>query len=143
MFSPLEGWRLRQSPRSHTTAVDYAHVVKDVADRSLFHLHSVLVHTLSHPQQRLPFMTFPPPKPADFERSMGTTTPKHGSWLDLAESELWSFRSMPRPPSPEQTTSSNNRRLGANRMPPHPRSPPNWHFTTPNDAVQLTLYPSI
>jgi len=71
-------------------------------------------------------------------------TPKHGSWLDLAESETrGAFVPVPRPPDSRQTdTRRGNRRMGARpQCQPHKA---NWQFSTPNARIKLKhLYPSI
>jgi hypothetical protein len=41
MFAPLEGWRLKVTDRH--TAVDYAHVLKDLADRHFASAKTIVV----------------------------------------------------------------------------------------------------
>jgi len=144
MFSPLEGWRHVKVTDRHT-AVDYAHVLKDLAD----------VHfpppgprsgpgQSQHPQQGSLYEAFPAPEARRLvERFERHYTPKHGSWLDLAESELGVLSSQ-----------CLDRRIPDNN-PPSTKSKPgstiamqthqgNWHFTTPNARIKLKhLYPSI
>ena len=66
LFAPLEGWRHVEVTDRHT-AIDYAHVLKDLADRHFPHVKTIVLV-----QDNLNIHS----------------TPKHGSWLDLAESEL-------------------------------------------------------
>jgi DDE superfamily endonuclease len=90
MFAPLEGWRHVKVTERHT-AIDYAHALKDLAD----------VHFADAKKIRLVQDNLNTHKPASLyeafpakearrlvERFEVHYTPKHGSWLDLAESEL-------------------------------------------------------
>ena len=90
MFAPLEGWRHVKVTDRHT-AVDYAHVLKDLAD-----LHFAGARTIVLVQDNLNihskaslYQAFPAAEARRLvERFEWHYTPKHGSWLDLAESEL-------------------------------------------------------
>ena len=90
MFAPLEGWRHVKVTDRHT-AVDYAHVLKDLAD-----LHFANTKTIVLIQDNLNihgkgslYEAFPAAEARRLvERFEWHYTPKHGSWLDLAESEL-------------------------------------------------------
>ena len=90
MFAPLEGWR-HVKVTDRRTAVDYAHVLKDLAD-----LHFANAKTIVLVQDDLDvhgkaslYEAFPAAEARRLvERFEWHYTPKHGSWLDLAESEL-------------------------------------------------------
>ena len=90
MFAPLEGWRRVKVTDRHT-AVDYAHVLKDLAD-----IHFPRARTIVLVQDNLNihskaslYEAFPAAEARRLvERFEWRYTPKHGSWLDLAESEL-------------------------------------------------------
>jgi len=90
MFAPLEGWRHVKVTDRHT-AVDYAHVLKDLAD-----VHFADARTIVLVQDNLNihckaslYEAFPAAEARRLvERFEWHYTPKHGSWLDLAESEL-------------------------------------------------------
>src|SRR4029077_20050202 len=90
MFAPLEGWRRVKVTDRHT-AVDYAHVLKDLAD-----IHFPRARTIVLVQDNLNihsktslYEAFPAAEARRLvERFEWHYTPKHGSWLDLAESEL-------------------------------------------------------
>src|SRR5258708_33781579 len=90
MVAPLEGWRRVKVTDRHT-AVDYAHVLKDLAD-----LHFARAKTIVLVQDNLNihskaslYEAFPAAEARQLvERFECHYTPKHGSWLDLAESEL-------------------------------------------------------
>src|SRR6266852_1001994 len=71
-------------------------------------------------------------------------TPKHGSWLDLAESELGvlSSQCLDRRIPDKQTLIEEIAAWENDRNANHTKA--NWHFTTPNARIKLKhLYPSI
>ena len=70
-------------------------------------------------------------------------TPKHGSWLDLAESELGVLSSQHPDRRPTNKPSSRKSLPGEHdRNANHTKA--NWHFTTPNARIKLRhLYLSI
>jgi hypothetical protein len=90
LFAPLEGWRHVKVTDRHT-AVDYAHLLKDVAN-----IHFSAAQTIVLVQDNLTihskaslYEAFPPAQASRLvERFEWHYTPKHGSWLNLAESEL-------------------------------------------------------
>ena len=90
MFAPLEGWRHVKVTDRHT-ALDYAHVLKDLAD-----IHFPRTRMIGLVQDNLNihskaslYEAFPAAEARRLvERFEWHYTPKHGSWLDLAESEL-------------------------------------------------------
>jgi hypothetical protein len=90
MFAPLEGWR-RVKVTDRRTALDYAHVLKDLAD-----IHFPGARTIVLVQDNLNihskaslYEAFPAAEARRLvERFERHYTPKHGSWLDLAESQL-------------------------------------------------------
>jgi hypothetical protein len=94
MFAPLEGWRHVKVTDRHT-AMDYAHVLKELADRYLANAKTVVLvqdNLNIHGKGSL-YEAFPAAEARRLvERFEWHYTPKHGSWLDLAESELASSR---------------------------------------------------
>src|SRR2546429_5586525 len=81
----------------------------------------------------------------EYERN-GTANllPKHGSWLDLAESELGvlSSQCLDRRIPDKQTLIDEVAAWEQDRNANHTKA--NWHFTTPNARIKLKhLYPSI
>ena len=90
MFAPLEGWR-RVKVTDHRTAIEYAQVLKELAD-----IHFPRAKTIVLVQDNLNihskaslYEAFPAAEARRLvERFEWHYTPKHGSWLDLAESEL-------------------------------------------------------
>ena len=101
MFAPLEGWR-HVKVTGRRTSVDYAFALKDLAD---VHFPDAVKITLvqdnspraggvrsaplnTHKPASL-YEAFPPAEARRLvERFEWHYTPKHGSWLDMAESEL-------------------------------------------------------
>src|SRR4029078_9310768 len=90
MFAPLEGWRHVKVTDRHT-AVDYAHVLKELADRYFANARTIVLvqdNLNIHGKGSL-YEAFPAAEARRLvERFEWHYTPKHGSWLDLAESEL-------------------------------------------------------
>jgi hypothetical protein len=90
LFAPLEGWRHVKVTERHT-AVDYAHVLKDLADTHFASAKTIVLvqdNLNIHCKASL-YEAFPAAEARRLvERFEWHYTPKHGSWLDLAESEL-------------------------------------------------------
>jgi len=90
MFAPLEGWRHVKVTDRHT-AVDYAHVLKDLADLHFANAKTIVLvqDNLNIHSKASLYEAFPAAEARRLvERFEWHYTPKHGSWLDLAESEL-------------------------------------------------------
>src|SRR5215471_17109701 len=90
MFAPLEGWRRVKVTDRHTAA-DYAHVLKDLADIHFAHARTIILvqDNLNIHRKGSLYEAFPAAEARRLvERFEWHYTPKHGSWLDLAESEL-------------------------------------------------------
>src|SRR5438093_13220859 len=90
MFAPLEGWRHVEVTDRHT-AVDYAHVLKDLADIHFANAKTIVLvqDNLNIHSKASLYEAFPAAEARRLvERFEWHYTPKHGSWLDLAESEL-------------------------------------------------------
>jgi hypothetical protein len=90
MFAPLEGWREVKVTDQHT-AVDYAHVLKELSDTRFPEAEKIVLvqdNLNTHKPASL-YEAFPAPEARRLvERFEWHYTPKHGSWLNLAESEL-------------------------------------------------------
>src|SRR6202035_260718 len=99
------------------TAVDYAHVLKDVSDTHFKDAEKIVLvqdNLNTHSPASL-YEAFPPAEARRLvERFEWHYTPKHGSWLDLAGIRTrYPLRSVSRPPHPRQTDPHRgNRRLG-------------------------------
>src|ERR1700682_1144404 len=90
LFAPLEGWRHVKVTDRHT-AVDYAHVLKDLADVHFANAKTIVLvqDNLNIHSKASLYEAFPAAEARRLvERFEWHYTPKHGSWLDLAESEL-------------------------------------------------------
>jgi hypothetical protein len=90
MFAPLEGWRHVKVTDRHT-GLDYAHALKDLADIQFFNAKKIVLvqdNLNTHTKASL-YEAFPAAEARRMaERFEWHYTPKHGSWLDMAESEL-------------------------------------------------------
>jgi len=146
MFAPLEGWRHVKVTDRHT-AIDYAHVLKELAD-----IHFASAKTIVLVQDNLNIHC----KASLYEAFAATEarrlverfewhyTPKHGSWLDLAESELGvlSSQCLDRRIPDKQTLTDEIAAWQDDRNAYHTKA--QWHFTTPHARIKLKhLYPAI
>jgi len=90
MFAPLEGWR-HVKVTNHHTALDYAQVLKELSDVHFPNAKKIVLvqdNLNTHKPASL-YEAFPPEEARRLvERFEWHYTPKHGSWLDMAESEL-------------------------------------------------------
>ncbi len=87
LFAPLEGWRHVKVTDSRT-AIDYAHVLRDLADLH-FAKASKIVLVQDNLNTHVPsslYEAFPPAEARRLvERFEWHYSPKHGSWLNLAD----------------------------------------------------------
>jgi hypothetical protein len=116
MFAPLEGWRHVKVTDRHT-AVDYAHVLKDLADVHFSSAKTIVLvqDNLNIHSKASLYEAFPAAEARRLvERFEWHYTPKHGSWLDLAESEL-GVVPVPRSPDSRQTDPRRGNRCLATR----------------------------
>src|SRR5271163_1138010 len=90
VFAPLEGWR-HVEVTDHHAAPDYANILKAIADiyfRDAKKIRLVQDNLSTHKPASL-YEAFPPEEARRLaERFEWHYTPKHGSWLDMAETEL-------------------------------------------------------
>ena len=90
MFAALEGWRYVKVT-DHHAAVDYAEVLKELSDTHFPEARKIIPvqDNLSTHKPASLYQAFPAAEARRLvERFEWHYTPKHGSWLDLAESEL-------------------------------------------------------
>ena len=122
MFAPLEGWR-HVKVTDRRTAVDYAHVLKDLSDTHFPDADKIVLvqdNLSTHTTASL-YEAFPAAEARRLvERFEWHYTPKHGSWLDMAESELavLSTQCLDRRIPDKQEPDQGSRRLGT--APQHP-----------------------
>ena len=90
MFAPLEGWRYVKVTERHT-GIDYAHVLRELSDVHFPDAAKIVLvqdNLNTHKPASL-YEAFPAAEARRLvERFEWHYTPKHGSWLDMAESEL-------------------------------------------------------
>ena len=90
MFAPLEGWR-HVEVTDRRTAIDYAHLLKRASDVEFPKAEKILLvqdNLNTHNWSSL-YEAYPADEARRLvERFEWHYTPKHGSWLDMAESEL-------------------------------------------------------
>jgi hypothetical protein len=146
MFAPLEGWR-HVKVTDRRTAIDYAHVLKDLADVRFARAETIVLiqdNLNTHAAASL-YEAFPAAEARRLvERFEWHYTPKHGSWLDLAESELGVLASqcLSRRIPDKQTIIDEIAAWVRERNKTHAVA--EWHFTTNDARIKLkSLYPSL
>jgi len=145
MFAPLEGWRHVEVTDRHA-AVDYAQVLKDLADVHFASARTIVLvqDNLSVHSNASLYQAFPAPEARRLvERFEWHYTPKHGSWLNLAESELGVLtkQCLDRRIPDKQTLVDEIAAWQHDRN--TSRTKADWQFTTRNARIKLRhLYPS-
>jgi len=146
MFAPLEGWRHIKVTDRHT-ALDYAQVLKELSDTHFPNAKKIVLvqdNLNTHKPASL-YEAFPPAEARRLvERFEWHYTPKHGSWLDMAESELGvlSFQCLDRRIQDQQMLKEEVEAWEADRNKKHAKA--DWRFTTENARVKLKrLYPAL
>ena len=146
MFAPLEGWRHVKVTDRHT-AVDYAQVLKELSDTHFPGSAKIVLvqdNLNTHKPASL-YEAFPPAEARRLvERFEWHYTPKHGSWLDMAESELGvlSSQCLDRRIPDQQVLKVEVEAWEADRNRKHARA--DWQFTTADARVKLRrLYPAL
>ena len=146
MFAPLEGWRHVKVTDRHT-AVDYARVLKDLADIHFAHAKTIVLvqDNLSIHSKASLYEAFPAVEARRLvERFEWHYTPKHGSWLNLAEFELGVLTSqcLDRRIPNKQILIDEIAAWEHDRNANHTKA--DWQFTTKNARIKLKhLYPAI
>jgi uncharacterized small protein (DUF1192 family) len=145
LFAPLEGWRHVEVTDRHT-AVDFAHLLKDLSDKHFPHTRKIKLvqdNLNTHKPASL-YEAFPAAEARRLvERFEWHYTPKHGSWLNMAESELsvLSSQCLDRRIPDKQTLTEEVAAWEADRNKSHSKA--DWQFTTADARVKLRrLYPS-
>jgi uncharacterized small protein (DUF1192 family) len=146
MFAPLEGWR-HVKVTDRRTAVDYAQVLKELSDTHFPGSAKIVLvqdNLNTHKPASL-YEAFPPAEARRLvERFEWHYTPKHGSWLDMAESELGvlSSQCLDRRIPDQQMLKEEVEAWEAERNRKHAKA--DWQFTTADARVKLKrLYPAL
>ena len=146
MFAPLEGWRHVEETDRHT-AVDYAQVLKDLSDKHFPNVSQIVLvqdNLNTHKPASL-YEAFPAAEARRLvERFEWHYTPKHGSWLDMAESELGVVTSqcLDRRIPDKQTLIEEVAAWEDDRNKNHTKA--DWQFTTADARIKLKrLYPTL
>jgi uncharacterized small protein (DUF1192 family) len=146
MFAPLEGWRHVKVTDRHT-AMDYAQVLKELSDTHFPGSAKIVLvqdNLNTHKPASL-YEAFPPAEARRLvERFEWHYTPKHGSWLDMAESELsvLSSQCLDRRIPDQRVLKDEVEAWEADRNRKHAKA--NWQFTTADARVKLSrLYPAL
>lgn len=146
MFAPLEGWRRVKITDRHA-AVDYAQVLKELSDTHFPEADKIVLvqDNLSTHKPASLYEAFPAPEARRLvERFEWHYTPKHGSWLDMAESELGvlSSQCLDRRIPDKQTLIDEVAAWQNGRNKNHTKA--DWQFTTADARVKLKrLYPAL
>jgi len=146
LFAPLEGWRHVEVTDRHT-ALDYARLLKELSDEHFPHAARIVLvqdNLNTHKPASL-YEAFPAVEARRLvERFEWHYTPKHGSWLDMAESELsvLSTQCLSRRIPDKQTLIEEVAAWQIERNRKHAKA--DWQFTTTDARVKLKrLYPSL
>lgn len=87
---PWKGWR-QVNVTEHRTAIDWAHQIRELVDVQFpkaERIHLILDNLNTHKKASL-YQAFPPDEALRIARKLEFHyTPKHGSWLNMAEIEL-------------------------------------------------------
>ena len=146
MFAPLEGWR-HVEVTDRRTAVDYARVLKELSDTHFPKAVKIVLvqdNLNTHKPASL-YQTFPPDEARRLvERFEWHYTPKHGSWLDMAEIELsvLSSQCLARRIPNKQTLTEEVAAWQGDRNKNHAKA--DWQFTADDARIKLKrLYPAL
>jgi hypothetical protein len=144
MFAPLEGWRHVEAT-DHRAAIDYARVLKELSDLHFPDADKIVLvqdNLSTHTTASL-YAAYPPAEARRLaNRFEWHYTPKHGSWLDMAESELavLTGQCLSRRIADKQTLEKEVAAWERHRNKHHAKA--DWQFTTADARVKLKrLYP--
>jgi hypothetical protein len=146
VFEPLAGQR-RVIVTERRTAVDFAQVIRVLVDVQYPQAEQIVL-VMDNLNTHKPASLYEAFAPAEARRLMERLeihyTPKHGSWLNMAETELSVLatqcldRRMPDSPTLTQEVAAWERQRNAAQC------RVDWRFTTPDARIKLKrLYPSI
>jgi DDE superfamily endonuclease len=143
---PLRGWR-EVVVADQRTAIDFAHVIKHLVDVHYPHAERIVL-VMDNLNTHTPGSLYEAFEPTEARRLMDKLeihyTPKHASWLNMAETELSVLtgqcldRRIPDRPTlvGEVTAWTHDRNVQQSAI--------DWRFTTPDARIKLKrLYPAI
>jgi hypothetical protein len=146
IYAPLEGWRHVEVTDRHT-AIDYAKVLKDLSDTHFPKARKIILvqdNLNTHKPASL-YEAFPAAEARRLvERFEWHYTPKHGSWLDMAEAELsvLSGQCLDRRIPDKSTLAQEVAAWETSRNKKQVKT--DWHFTNADARVKLKrLYPAL
>jgi hypothetical protein len=148
IYAPLEGSReVYIGPDGRRTTQDYARVLEFIATRMFPNADKIVLvedNLNTHCDASL-YATFPPHKARELARRFERHhTPKHGSWLNIAESEI---SAIVRTGLAERIESKEDFRQQVHSVTKrrnNHKSKTNWQFTNEDARIKLrSLYPSI
>lgn len=145
MFAPLEGWRHVQVT-NRRTSVDWAHCLKDIVDVHFPRAEKIVLMSdnLNTHKPAALYEAFPPQEARRIlEKLEWHHTPKHGSWLNMAEIELSVLqrqcldRRLPDQDTVKREVAAWEQARNQHAVKVH------WRFTTEDARIKLRkLYPS-
>jgi hypothetical protein len=145
LFAPLEGWR-HVTVTARRTKLDFAEVIRDLVDVQFLHAEKIVLvmdNLNTHKPASL-YEAFPPAQARRLiEKLEIHYTPKHGSWLDMAETELsiLTKQCLDRRIADVPTLTGEVDAWQKQRNATHATI--NWQFTTDHARTKLKrLYPS-
>jgi hypothetical protein len=146
LFAPLEGWR-HVKVTGRRTNIDYAHVLRELSDIHFADAKQIVPvqdNLNTHSPASL-YEAFPPAEARRLaERFEWHYTPKHGSWLDMAEAELavLSSQCLERRIGDRQTLAREVKAWQIRRNTYNTKA--GWRFTTDAARIKLkSLYPAL
>ena len=146
MFAPLEGWR-HVEVTDRRTSLDYARVLKELSDTHFPKAAKIVLvqdNLNTHKPASL-YEAFPAAEARRLvERFEWHYTPKHGSWLDMAQSELsvLSSQCLDRRIPDKQTLTAEVAAWEDDRNKHNAKA--DWQFTTADARIKLKrLYPTL
>lgn len=145
-FDPLAGWR-HVEVTDQRTSVDWAYQIRDLVDVH-YPQAELITLVLDNLNTHCGASLYKAFEPAEARRLLERLdihyTPKHGSWLNMAEIELSILNSQCLDRRiPDQETLKKEVTAWANRRNAH-SSPMDWRFSTEDARIKLRrLYPTI
>jgi hypothetical protein len=146
MFAPLEGWRQVKVTDRHA-GLDYAQILKELSDTHFPRSSKIVLvqDNLSTHKPASLYEAFPAKEARRLvERFEWHYTPKHGSWLDMAECELsvLSSQCLDRRIPDKENLITEVAAWQNDRNNKHAKA--DWQFTTADARIKLKrLYPTL